>query len=258
MTWTPELIVEQSVRWASSWHPPGSAHIVDAGHEFYLLDGEATLLRYHGPLTDPRAVLDETRKIVASHGATTVRITVGPGTFNDLSDDDLTACHAEIVNVLDIDALELTGSTLDTMSTPSDIDVIEVAVDDPIGLDEFSRVSLEAWGFPPPVLDDLDNDVENDSGATTPGLFVARIDGVGVATAGYALVDGVARMWGAATLPDFRGRGVYRALIAARLRDARARGATLAIVHAERTSSPILQHLGFRKYGERHLTRLSV
>jgi GNAT superfamily N-acetyltransferase len=61
----------------------------------------------------------------------------------------------------------------------------------------------------------------------------------------------VARFWGTAVIPEFRGRGVYRALVHARMTDAKARGARLALVHArEKTSSPILQRLGFTVYGQ--------
>ena len=57
---------------------------------------------------------------------------------------------------------------------------------------------------------------------------------------------------GAATerVPAMRGRGVYRGLVAHRLRAAAAQRVTVALVHAEPTSSPILQHLGFRRFGE--------
>jgi len=49
-----------------------------------------------------------------------------------------------------------------------------------------------------------------------------------------------------AVLADYRGRGLYRALVQARLAHARARGITLATSHAhEATSAPILETLGF-------------
>jgi GNAT superfamily N-acetyltransferase len=54
-------------------------------------------------------------------------------------------------------------------------------------------------------------------------------------------------------VPAFRGRGIYRALVRARLAHAAAEGATLALVHAEPTSSPILQRLGFRVFGQQRV-----
>ncbi len=51
---------------------------------------------------------------------------------------------------------------------------------------------------------------------------------------------------GAATLPEFRGRGIYTAMVARRLADARAAGAEAAIIQAVRdTSAPICLKSGF-------------
>jgi ribosomal protein S18 acetylase RimI-like enzyme len=55
-----------------------------------------------------------------------------------------------------------------------------------------------------------------------------------------------ASLWGGATLPAFRGRGFYRALVAARLREAREAGYAYVTVDARETSRPILERLGFR------------
>lgn len=53
-------------------------------------------------------------------------------------------------------------------------------------------------------------------------------------------------LYGGATLPAFRGRGFYRALVAARARDAVALGARYLMVDALPTSRPVLERLGFR------------
>jgi hypothetical protein len=53
-------------------------------------------------------------------------------------------------------------------------------------------------------------------------------------------------LYGGGTLPPFRGRGFYRALVAARARDAIAGGASYLIVDALPTSRPILERLGFQ------------
>ena len=55
-----------------------------------------------------------------------------------------------------------------------------------------------------------------------------------------------AGLYGGETLPAFRGRGHYRALVAARARDALASGAKFLQVDALPTSRPILQRLGFQ------------
>ncbi len=55
-----------------------------------------------------------------------------------------------------------------------------------------------------------------------------------------------AGIWGGATLPEFRGRGIYRALVAARARSAVERGVRL--IHSDCTdmSRPILERSGLR------------
>ncbi|QSB14613.1 hypothetical protein JQS43_24625 [Natronosporangium hydrolyticum] len=58
------------------------------------------------------------------------------------------------------------------------------------------------------------------------------VPGLAVATAGVTVVDAVARLWGAAVLPAYRGRGLFRVLLAALLRRGSAAGATLALTRA--------------------------
>jgi len=53
-------------------------------------------------------------------------------------------------------------------------------------------------------------------------------------------------LYGGGTRSQFRGRGLYRAVIAARARDAAALGAKYLIVDALPTSRPILERLGFK------------
>ena len=56
-----------------------------------------------------------------------------------------------------------------------------------------------------------------------------------------------ASLWGGGTLPEWRGRGVFRSLVAYRARLARERGYRYLQVDASSDSSPILRRLGFAK-----------
>jgi hypothetical protein len=58
-----------------------------------------------------------------------------------------------------------------------------------------------------------------------------------------------AGLWGGSTLVDYRGRGIYRALVARRARDAVAAGYTLLQVDASDDSRPILERLGLHVVG---------
>ena len=55
-----------------------------------------------------------------------------------------------------------------------------------------------------------------------------------------------ASLWGGGTRADFRGRGIYRALVARRAQDARDRGFRYLQVDASDESRPILERLGLQ------------
>ncbi|NDK89026.1 GNAT family N-acetyltransferase [Gordonia desulfuricans] len=253
MSWTAERIVEESVAWKSSWHPDGSEHIVDGPCEFYLADGVATLLQYHADSSvDPVAALDEAAATTRAHGADILRFTAGVGVFGGLTDTELARRAAHTVAVVDVIAGEPTETFVASIPLPADVTVHRVATDADVA--EFARISRQAWGFEPHALRDPGFRVDDER----IRLFVARIDGEPVGAGGYEHVRAVARMWGAAIVTEARSRGAYRSLVAARLDDARTLGAGLAIIHAEQTSSPILQRLGFGRFAERRLTSIPL
>jgi ribosomal protein S18 acetylase RimI-like enzyme len=78
-------------------------------------------------------------------------------------------------------------------------------------------------------------------------VYVAEADGVVVSAAWlvFRAGTGFASLWGGSTLPDWRGRGIYRALVATRAARAAARGVTYLHVDASDDSAPILRRLGF-------------
>ncbi|OIJ63501.1 GNAT family N-acetyltransferase [Streptomyces mangrovisoli] len=78
-------------------------------------------------------------------------------------------------------------------------------------------------------------------------LVVAMAGETPVSSARMELVPGTgfAGLWGGGTVADWRGRGLYRALIAHRARIAVARGYRHLQVDASDDSRPILQRLGF-------------
>lgn len=83
-------------------------------------------------------------------------------------------------------------------------------------------------------------------------LWVAEVDGRPVSAGRLEPVPGTefVGIWGGATLREWRGRGIYRALTAARARSALARGKRF--VHSDSTemSRPILERSGLVKVTE--------
>ncbi len=80
-------------------------------------------------------------------------------------------------------------------------------------------------------------------------MWVAELDGEIVTAGRLEPVEGTdfAGIWGGATRPEHRGRGIYRALTAARARSAIAHGKRYINSDSTEFSRPILERSGFLK-----------
>lgn len=78
-------------------------------------------------------------------------------------------------------------------------------------------------------------------------IVLAMAGGVPVCAARMEFVPGTdfAGLWGGGTVKEWRGKGIYRALVAHRARIAAAQGYRYLQVDASQDSRPILQRLGF-------------
>jgi GNAT superfamily N-acetyltransferase len=85
----------------------------------------------------------------------------------------------------------------------------------------------------------------------TTGMVVAMAGDEPVCSARIEFLPGTgfAGLWGGGTLPAWRGRGIYRALVAYRAGLAAARGYQYLQVDASPDSEPILERLGFARLG---------
>jgi GNAT superfamily N-acetyltransferase len=123
---------------------------------------------------------------------------------------------------------------------------VEVELVGPDTVDEFNRVMSEGWSMTSKVLSEYNAHVLRESPDRNP-FFIARIDGVGVGVASYFAFPRSAYLVGGVVLPEYRGRGVYRALVRARQEHAWEAGISLATCHAmAHSSAPILEKLGFK------------
>jgi GNAT superfamily N-acetyltransferase len=126
--------------------------------------------------------------------------------------------------------------------------------------DEETVVVAEAASIPPPPAD-VDLRIAPDAFADLAArIFGDRYDLPSVAVAVVAFVNGepvsggrvdfegdteFAGLFGGATVPELRGRGLYRATVAKRAELARERGYRWLYVDALPTSRPILERNGF-------------
>ncbi len=90
-------------------------------------------------------------------------------------------------------------------------------------------------------------------GTDEGAAYLAYVDGEPVASADILFLRFAGFLSGASTLPEQRGRGIYRALIRARWDEAKRRGTPALIVGAGAMSRPILERIGFRVVAEQHL-----
>lgn len=165
---------------------------------------------------------------------------VAPGLHEALTDHDFVADETESIMIgeasaLDVDVPLPSGVTLRSVTAEADVRAM-AAMQDLAFEGEVRRDSAD------PLLRRLalDDGME---------LWVAEHDGVVVSAGRLEPVAGTqfAGLWGGATLPEWRGRGIYRALTAERARSALRGGKTLLHSDSTEYSRPILERAGFLK-----------
>ncbi|WP_449407619.1 GNAT family N-acetyltransferase [Microbacterium maritypicum] len=249
-------ILRASAAWA--WFPRGSEH---QKKHLQLVGYPA---RFGGGVrgsqvdssSDPGAIIDHALERTRVWGESRFTFWTNASDSPDLEDElrRRGADHIDTVAVfaraVDHPAIEVppgvTAEIVRTLEQVREVDSVNVPVWEQTALDdEGLRTELDE------VTAALD---------AGGGLRVlARIDGEPVSTGGCTIVDGFARLWGAATLAHARGRGAYRAVLAERLRASAERGATTALVKGRvTTSAPILRRAGFVHYGDERAFRLTV
>ncbi len=111
-------------------------------------------------------------------------------------------------------------------------------------------VAAEVWGGALPQESDLDERLAATQADLVSFRVVAFLDAEPAATGRCTVTGADARLWGACTREDRRGRGAYRAVLLERLRGARDRGASMAwCTGRSTTSAPILLRAGFQDFG---------
>jgi GNAT superfamily N-acetyltransferase len=135
---------------------------------------------------------------------------------------------------------------------------LELAVEPPDGVElrevhdraDFERIAqmeVAVWGEESATrADDLERERAADPAQLR--IFVAEAGGR-VVSAGWLRLPPhteFGTLWGGSTLPEWRRRGIYRALVARRGRIARDHGRRYLEVDASDDSRPILERMGFR------------
>jgi GNAT superfamily N-acetyltransferase len=144
----------------------------------------------------------------------------------------------------DSETLVLLDLAANFPDTPLPAGVTLRSVTDRAGLADVAAVGLRAFGEDySSMTDDFLARVEHG----TVFFYVAYVNAEPVAAARLEMAPSREFAWlfGGGTVPEHRGRGIYRALVGTRVRAAQARGYRYATVEARPTSLPILRRLGF-------------
>lgn len=121
-----------------------------------------------------------------------------------------------------------------------------VPVDDPAGFDAIVGLHQAVWGRD---YGDMGRDLADEQAADPDAIRIFRaVDGGRTVCAAWVRFHAgtdFASLWGGSTLPEWRRRGIYRALVAHRAALAAERGFRYLQVDASDDSRPILGRLGF-------------
>jgi GNAT superfamily N-acetyltransferase len=262
--WTPEQVLDAAASWV--WVPDGA---IEEQTDDYLL------IRYPDRVLDPGfpaaqvarltaarpldEVIGEVAARVRSWGLDEVDWWISSATRPEDAEEALRVRGAELVESLQVLAYGC-GEGLPELDPPADL-MVELARDERT-LRATSSVTVHGWGRAEPDEADLARRLDEavrDLEQWSTFQVVAFAAGEPISVGGCTLVGEVARLWGAVTLAEFRGRGGYRAVLAERLRLARDHGAAIALVKGRvETSAPILLRAGFTDFGAERRYRLAI
>ena len=268
--WTPERVLDAAA--AMEWCPDGAIEVLTDDYRLirypeWALDpafpaAQVIRSRVYGSGRTRRPVdeiIDEVAARVRRWGLRGVAWWVSSATLPPDTEQTLRARGGKQIDAVQILAREL-DSGLPELNVPADVSVELVA--DERTFRAASLVTVRGWGRRELTGAALARELTEtlQDLATWSSFRVVGMIGREPASSGGCTLEGeVAKLWGAVTLPEYRRRGTYRAVLAERLRLAREHGAALALVKGRvETSGPILLRAGFADYGEERCYWLSI
>ena len=141
------------------------------------------------------------------------------------------------------DAAEIAGSAGAGGALPAGVRLVPVT--DEAGLEAVAEVHDRVFGADPQLRGALTAQLRNSPDTVAIVVAMAGDEPVSSARVEFGAGTDFAGLWGGGTLPRWRGRGIYRALVGYRARLAVARGYRYLQVDASPESRPILERLGF-------------
>jgi GNAT superfamily N-acetyltransferase len=242
------------------WYPPSSRRVTTENYDLAVTPGSSNLTWVYGfHASDPRdakRLLEEIRETVTSLGGTGARMQVTPHAQPPGLGDLLLGFQfepKETAEVLVYDLRDGFGNArLPSFRPTAGLTVREITSRE--DLEAVESLTTAVFDLPTPSAEVQAGFIEayerqiRETGHSD--RFLALEGARAAGSAGLALEGAVALLWGTGVLPEFRGRGIYGALVEARCHSAVDRGAEIALVAARTgTSGPILKRHGFRVVG---------
>jgi GNAT superfamily N-acetyltransferase len=132
------------------------------------------------------------------------------------------------------------------VAAPEGIRLVDVSDED--GLQLVKLVHDKVFGGDhTPMIDSMRDRLRTNPEAVAPVLALAGDVAVCAARADFHVGTEFASLWGGGTLPEWRGRGIYRAMVSHRTQLAVTRGYRYLRTDALPTSRPILEKMGFTR-----------
>ena len=195
-------------------------------------------------MTSPatRDGLDAIEAFFTERGATAIMHEVSPlagvAPLTLLAERGYRPHELSTVLVLPLDA------ALDEPHTPG----LRVRTTESADRDTWIETSIRGWSADPTYGEIMRAIATSAFANRTMVHFLVEREGAPIATGSMGIVDGIALLAGASTVPDGRGLGAQTLLLSARLGEARRRGCSLALMTTEpgSTSQRNAERRGFR------------
>jgi GNAT superfamily N-acetyltransferase len=251
--WTGEAVRAAAASWI--WVPPDAEQVVTSEYQLIAYPAHfqhPTQVAWSKLTRPPAEVIGEVQAQVRAWGRDRVYWWIRADTEPPAMEAALLGHGATAAETVDVLAYDLADGLPD-LALAHGLDAELVRDERTLRASHF--VSEEVWDehrewSPAAFAADLAS-VREALDSWSDFRVVVFVDGEPAATGGCGIVGDVARLWGAGTLPAFRGRGAYRQLLFTRIATASEHGATLALVKGRvATSGPILRRAGFTPYGE--------
>jgi GNAT superfamily N-acetyltransferase len=251
MQWTNEDILRALGDWG--WAPSGSDVIETVDYRVVIrpasFDGETSVPWVQS--TRPAAeIAGEVHALARERGIGEVVWNVYPTTTPPDLADHLLASGGSIRDEGGLMSLRVPDDgQLDVGPTDG---VMVRPVGDVQGLTDYRRIVSRVYEQPMATAEEVAAEAEQITADDAGGCrFVAYIDDQPAGSGAIAVRDdGSASLFGAATYPELRGRGAYRAILPARTRWARQHGVPVLLVSGRlATSAPIMERVGFTLHG---------